>query len=146
MGGQLTNKIVVKHRVGYLHNLPESEAGQHLLRGSLFVAFHGGLGLDHPELKSSWPPTLQKIRVSAPAWLAISSFNQVEHGIAMDTLMAAFPTQLEVDRTGVNTAGSLDGPDEIGPFDGLQGKRNYCVLHARVIPLKLSSEGWDLFD
>eukprot|EP00929_Paragymnodinium_shiwhaense_P113285 TRINITY_DN81551_c0_g1_i1.p1 TRINITY_DN81551_c0_g1~~TRINITY_DN81551_c0_g1_i1.p1 ORF type:complete len:447 (-),score=90.77 TRINITY_DN81551_c0_g1_i1:621-1856(-) len=141
------SRIIAKHRVGYLHDLPISEGGEKSLQGALFVALHAGIGLDHPELTASWPPTVLRWRSAAPVWLAVSSFNKVEHEIAVGLLKSVLHDDLEIDESGINAAGSLWGPDSIGPFDGVQGKRNYGVLHARVVEQKAAAdEGWNLFE
>lgn len=137
-------RLLARHRVGYLHDLPGIDAN--VLRGALFIALHSGIGLEHPELTASWPPTLAHLQAAAPVSLAVTSFNPVEHETAERTLRLMLPGALHVDRAGVNAAGSLHGPEVVGPFDGIQGKRNYCLLHARLTPLEKSSEGWDLFD
>lgn len=137
-------EVTLRHRVGYLHGLPDSEAGAERLRGALFLAFHMGLGLRHPELSKSWPGTVSRFVEAAPTWLAITSFNCIEHELAEGVLKESVP-QLSIDRSGVNQRGGLLGPDEVGPFDGCQGKRNYCLLCARVMPsAPEGSEG--LFD
>mmetsp|Transcript_86819 Transcript_86819/g.218555 ORF Transcript_86819/g.218555 Transcript_86819/m.218555 type:complete len:350 (+) Transcript_86819:65-1114(+) len=137
--------VVTRHHMGYLHDLP-AEASS--LSGVLFIALHSGIGLDHPELSTSWPPTLQKLRSAAPAWLVVSSFNVVEHEAAERALRLGLLSQLAVDTSGVNRVGSLHGPEVVGPFDGIQGKRNYCVLHARISasPTQQQGEEWDIFD
>merc|ERR1712129_349890 len=137
-------EVIIRHRVGYLHDLPTSEAGPENLRGALFVALHAGLGLKHPELSVSWPATVTLFKEASPVWLAVSSFNHIEHGLAEQVLKESLPS-LVVDHSGVNTCGSLLGPSEIGPFDGCQGKRNYCCLHARVMPAA-PDESEGLFD
>lgn len=137
-------RLIARHRVGYLHDLQGLDPS--ILQGALFIALHSGIGLDHPELSASWPPTFAHLRAAAPVSLAVTSFNPVEHETAERTLRTMLPGLLHVDRTGVNAAGSLYGPEVVGPFDGVQGKRNYCVLHARLVPVERSPEGWDLFD
>lgn len=141
----LCGQVKVRHRVGYLHDLPSAEAGVERLRGALFVAFHAGLGLQqHPELGVSWRSTVELVKEAAPSWLAMTSFNCVEHDLAEKTLRDAIP-QLVVDRSGVNQRAGLQGLNEVGPFDGSQGKRNYCLLCARTMPAAPEgSEG--LFD
>lgn len=138
--------VTVYHQVGYLHDLSQAQAGVAMVRGSLIIVLHSGLGLEHPELSASWPPTLRLLAEASPVWLAVSSFNAVEHAAAERVLRAALPGQLAVDFGGPNPSGSLCGPDAIGPFDGLQGKRNYCLLLARASPPERSAEGWDLFE
>lgn len=137
--------VVVQHRVGYLHQIADTMSTSKLTR-ALYIALHGGLGLEHPELTNSWPPTLQILRNAAPVSLAVSSFNPIEHDAAKSLLQRFCSTQLIVDAGGVNRAGSLHGPDTIGPFDGMQGKRNYCLLYSRIVPLERSEDGWDLFE
>lgn len=138
-----SGSVVTRHVTGYLHDLPAAD-----MSGALFIALHSGMGLDHPELTNSWPPTLQRLRAAAPVSLVVSSFNQVEHETAERILRASLLTQLKIDVSGVNRAASLCGPDVVGPFEGIQGKRNYCVLHARILPApqQQASDGWDLFD
>jgi len=139
-----SGSVMTRHHVGYLHDLPGHASAS---SGVLFVALHSGMGLEHPELSSSWPPTLQRLRTSAPAWLTVSSFNPVEHEAAERTLRSALLTQFVIEGSGQNHVGSLQGPDSVGPFDGVQGKRNYSVLRARIVPPQQpNGEGWDLFD
>lgn len=137
-------RFIARHRVGYLHDLQGLDAS--VLRGALFIALHSGIGVEHPELSASWPPTLAPLQAAAPVSLVVTSFNPVEHETAERTLRSMLPGLLQVDHSGVNSAGSLHGPEVVGPFDGVQGKRNYCLLRARLVPLEKSSEGWDLFD
>merc|ERR1719348_185626 len=116
--------------------------------GSLLVSLHGGMGLEHPELESSWPPTLTMLKSLSPIWFAVSSFNVPEHEAAEAVLRRAFLKDMIVERSGVNPCGSLHGPDEIGPFDGIQGKRNYCICHLRTEAATGQDQGaeWDLFN
>eukprot|EP00405_Crypthecodinium_cohnii_P033400 CAMPEP_0206531962 /NCGR_PEP_ID=MMETSP0325_2-20121206/4072_1 /ASSEMBLY_ACC=CAM_ASM_000347 /TAXON_ID=2866 /ORGANISM="Crypthecodinium cohnii, Strain Seligo" /LENGTH=347 /DNA_ID=CAMNT_0054028295 /DNA_START=111 /DNA_END=1151 /DNA_ORIENTATION=+ len=123
--------VLTRHCVGYLHDLPIDEKR---LSGALFIALHSGIGLEHLELTSSWPPTLIKLKHAAPVWLCVSSFNMVEHDTALQNLRKAFLTQLHIEASGPNPAASLVGGEVIGPFDGTQGKRNYGLLLAKVTP------------
>lgn len=139
-------KVRLRHFVGYFHTLVPAVVSSDDVKGSLVIALHGGLGLDHPELSHSWPPTVELLKHNAPVHFAISSFNSVENSLAESKLKALCPGQIRVDVSAVNEAGSLAGPDEIHPFDGLQGKRNYSLLLARVQVLERSTDGWELFE